>query len=125
MKAITNHPFSKTAVHLSILLSILAVFTTCRVVESVPERKAESRKTSHNQKLVRIYPDMIKKMIHVKSKDEEPLDFYVFDKNGAIVLYYKMTDGDHKKISELEKGNYTYNVFKNDEMFEAGKLIIK
>lgn len=75
--------------------------------------------------MVKIYPDIIKKMIHVKNVNDDPVDFYVFDRGGAIVLYYKMTDGEHKKIYDLEKGNYTYNVFRNDEMYEAGKIIIK
>jgi len=125
MKAISNHPFNKTTVHLTIIFVLLSAFTSCSVVESVPERKAESHNSSHHQKIVKIYPDMIKKLIHVKSKDENPVDFYVFDNQGSILLYYKMTEGEHKKISELNKGSYIYNVFMNDEMYEAGKIIIK
>ena len=68
---------------------------------------------------------MIKKMMHVKNIKENPFDFFVFDLQGTLMVHYKMEQGDHKKITGLERGYYTYQVFKNDEMSEAGKLIIK
>jgi phage host-nuclease inhibitor protein Gam len=63
--------------------------------------------------------------MHVKNAADEKLDFFVFDNEGAIKVHYKMTEKDHKKISGLEKGIYTYQVFKKDEMSESGKIIIK
>jgi hypothetical protein len=41
------------------------------------------------------------------------------------MVHYKMNENDHKKIKGLEKGIYTYQVFKNDEMSESGSINIK
>jgi hypothetical protein len=53
------------------------------------------------------------------------VDFFVFDTEGTIKVHYKMNEKDHKKINGLDRGIYTYQVFKNDEMSESGKIIIK
>ena len=68
---------------------------------------------------------MLKRMMHVKSLENTQVDFFVFDSQGTIMVHYKMNEKDHKKINGLEKGTYTYQVFKNDEMSESGKIIIK
>jgi hypothetical protein len=74
---------------------------------------------------VRIYPDIIKKTMHVKNIENGKVDFFVFDPQGTLMVHYKMNERDHKKINGLEKGTYTYQVFKKDEMSESGKVIIK
>ena len=63
--------------------------------------------------------------MHVKSVETAKADFFVFDSEGTIMVHYKMNEKDHKKINGLEKGIYTYQVFKNDEMSESGEFIIK
>ena len=68
---------------------------------------------------------MLKKIMHVKNVVNTEVDFFVFDNEGTILVHYKMNERDHKKIDGLEKGTYTYQVFKNDEMSESGKIIIK
>ena len=68
---------------------------------------------------------MLNKSLHVKNIEKVKIDFFVFDTDGTIMVHYKMNEKDHKKIDGLEKGIYTYQVFKNDEMSESGKIIIK
>ena len=68
---------------------------------------------------------MLKRTLHVKNIENVKVDFFVFDTDGTIMVHYKMNEKDHKKIDGLEKGTYTYQVFKNDEMSESGKIIIK
>lgn len=68
---------------------------------------------------------MLKRTMHVKNVENALVDFFVFDPQGTILVHYKMNEKDHKKINGLEKGTYTYQVFKNDEMSESGKIIIK
>jgi hypothetical protein len=74
---------------------------------------------------VKIYPDVIKRIIHVKSVEETPLDFFVFDLNGNMIRYFKMQEGDHEIISGLERGDYVYQVFQRDVMNDSGKIMIK
>ena len=63
--------------------------------------------------------------MHVKNVESAKVDFFVFDPEGTIMVHYKMNEKDHKRINGLEKGTYTYQVFKNDEMSESGQIIIK
>jgi hypothetical protein len=105
------------------LLSANFILSACSMapveVQSVTKDKVRKNKT------VKIYPDVIKRIIHVKSVEETPLDFFVFDLNGNMIRYFKMQEGDHEIISGLERGDYVYQVFQRDVMNDSGKIMIK
>ena len=61
----------------------------------------------------------------VNSTSNEPLHFYVFDLEGTLLHRLILKPKEEKTISNLEKGTYTYDVFKNDESIEQGKIIVK
>jgi hypothetical protein len=105
-------------------LALLLGITSCTVTESINEPVAKKSATKKNKE-VKIYPDIIKKQMHVKNAADEQLDFFVFDNEGTIKVHYKMNEKEHKKFSGLDKGTYTYQVFKKDEMRDPGKIIIK
>jgi hypothetical protein len=94
-------------------------------VESLHATEKAKSRSSKKEREVRIYPDIIKKTMHVKNIENGKVDFFVFDPQGTLMVHYKMNERDHKKINGLEKGTYTYQVFKKDEMSESGKVIIK
>ena len=106
------------------LAVLLGSTQSCSVTENT---NAESKKvkTSKKEREVKIYPDLLKNVMHVKNVETAKVDFFVFDSEGTIMVHYKMNEKDHKKINGLEKGTYTYQVFKNDEMSESGRIIIK
>jgi hypothetical protein len=109
-----------------LILSVsVGAFMSCSVVQNVPSADYKKGSMSHKERNVKIYPDMLKRIMHVKSIEEASLDFFVFDLQGTLVRHYKMQEGDHKKIGGLDRGAYVYQVFKNDEMSESGKLNIK
>lgn len=111
---------------LSLSLFLLLGFTqSCSVTENAVATEKNKAKTAKKEREVKIYPDIIKKTMHVKNVENNELDFFVFDLDGTLLVHYKMNEKDHKKIKGLEKGTYTYQVFKKDEMNESGKLIIK
>ena len=60
----------------------------------------------------------------VNSTSNEPLHFYVFDLEGTLLHRLILKPKEEKTISNLEKGTYTYDVFKNDESIEQGKIIV-
>ena len=109
----------------SSLTLLLGSAQSCAVTENTGTATAKKTKTSKKEKEVKIYPDMLNKSLHVKNIEKVKIDFFVFDTDGTIMVHYKMNEKDHKKIDGLEKGIYTYQVFKNDEMSESGKIIIK
>jgi len=94
--------------------------------EKKPEKKTRTVASRNNQ-AVKIYPDPVKRVMHVIAKDNDgkQIDFFVFDLEGTLVHHYKMDEGDHKKISGLERGKYVYQVFSGDEETVAGQFEIR
>ena len=95
-----------------------------------PKEKKEVKKakvsSSRNNSSVRIYPDILKRVMHVVAKDNEAtVDFFVFDLDGTIVKHYKMKSGDHEKITDLERGKYVFSVFSGDEETATGNFDIR
>jgi hypothetical protein len=97
--------------------------------EKTEVKKAAKAKThsSRNNSSVRIYPGVVKRVMHVvaKENDGKQIDFFVFDLEGTLMQHYKMEDGDHKRINKLNRGKYVYRVFSGDEETAAGELEIR
>lgn len=93
---------------------------------TVPEEKKPVKKSrsSRNNNVVRIYPGIFKRVMHVVADEDlqQPIDFFVFDLQGTLMQHYKMKAGDRKKLNKLEKGKYVYNVFSGDEEAANGQF---
>jgi hypothetical protein len=113
-------------------------FRNFRIVTELPgdEEKPVKKKASRakvkafaslNNSSVKIYPDAIKKMIHVVAKENEgkEIDFYVFDLDGTMVKQFKLASHEHIRINGLAKGSYVYRVFSGDLETAAGKFEIR
>ena len=124
MKTNSTRSYLKNSSYLLGLALLLGSTQSCSVTENT-NAESKNAKTSKKEREVKIYPDLLKNVMHVKSVETAKVDFFVFDSEGTIMVHYKMNEKDHKKINGLEKGIYTYQVFKNDEMSESGEFIIK
>lgn len=124
MKTNSTRSYIKNSSYLVGLALLLSSTQSCSVTENT-NAEVKKVKALKKEKEVRIYPDLLNKSMHVKNLVDENIDFFVFDSEGTIMVHYKMNEKDHKKINGLEKGAYTYQVFKNDEMSESGTMIIK
>lgn len=96
--------------------------------EEPAKKKGKARAfASHNNSSVKIYPDVLKRDMHVvaKNNDGKVIDFFVFDLQGTLVQNYKMKAKDHYRISGLARGTYIYRVFNGDEETAAGKFEIR
>ena len=91
------------------------------------KKPAKKEKSFRNQNVVRVYPDIVKKQMHVMAKSgiEKEIEFMVFDINGNMVLDYKMKPGEKRTINELKKGSYMYHVFAEDEYLTTGKIVFR
>ena len=110
----------------------LAAFTSCTTMQNISasedkkgKAKIQMTKSKQNTTVVKIYPDLVKRVMHVKSTEDRQLDFFVFDASGAIVAHHKMAEKDHIRISDLKIGSYIYQVFDGDEMTDSGKMVFK
>jgi len=99
--------------------------------EEKPAKKKTKSKArafaSFNNNSVKIYPDALKRQMHVvaKNNDGKMIDFFVFDLEGTLVQNYKMKAKDHYLISGLKRGTYVYRVFNGDEETAAGNFEIR
>jgi hypothetical protein len=100
--------------------------------EEEPAKKEKKSRTtknfsSLNNNSVKIYPDALKREMHVlaKENDGQLIDFFVFDVQGTLVQNYKMKAKDHYRIAGLARGTYVYRVFTGDEETAAGKFDIR
>jgi len=125
MKTNSTQSLLKRSLFALSLAMLLGFAQSCSVSESVNTAEKNKTRLSKKEREVKIYPDIIKKTMHVKSMENSEVDFFVFDPQGTLMVHYRMNERDHKRINGLEKGTYTYQVFKKDEMSESGKIIIK
>ena len=124
MKTNSTLSFPNSVIFALSLALLLGTAQSCSVAESVTTEKNKMR-LAKKEREVKIYPDIIKKTMHIKNVENREVDFFVFDLDGTLMVHYRMNEKDHKRIHGLERGTYTYQVFKNDEMSESGKIIIK
>ena len=125
MKTNSTRSYLKNSSILVGLAFLLGSAQSCSVTENTNAAESKNARIPKKDRDVKIYPDLVKKVMHVKNVEATKVDFFVFDAEGTIMVHYKMNEKDHKKINGLDKGTYTYQVFKNDEMSESGKIIIK
>ena len=125
MKTNSTRSYLKNSSFLFGLALLLGSAQSCSVTENTSTAENKNVKSPRKEREVKIYPDLLKNVMHVKNVENAKIDFFVFDAEGTIMVHYKLNEKDHKKINGLEKGTYIYQVFKNDEMSEAGKITIK
>ena len=89
-------------------------------------KKAKSKTTtSRNNNVIKIYPDIIRRSMHVVAKGNDEIDFHVFDLQGTLVQSIKMKEKDHQQVSGLAKGRYLYRVFAGHEETANGQFEIR
>ena len=116
-----------------VCFSVLAIGPFAPIVrEPVASKKpstgvSSGYTSSRNNHAVKIYPDIIKKTMHViaKENDGKEIDFFVFDLQGVLLKHYKMEEGEHQRITGLNRGKYIYHVFSGDEETATGKFDIR
>ncbi len=98
--------------------------------EEKPAKKTKAKETSYssrNNQSVKIYPDVIKREMHVvaKQNDGKEIDFFVFDLEGTLLQNFRLSPKEHVRLSDLKRGTYRYNIFCGDEETAAGEFEIR
>ncbi len=122
------NPKFTLSVTAGICFSVLSIGAGIPVEKRKPASTTRSGyASSRNNHAVKIYPDIIKKTMHViaKENDGRKIDFFVFDLQGVLLRHYKMEEGEHQRITGLKRGKYIYHVFSGDEETASGKFEIR
>ena len=113
-------------------LPVRPLLTTSLNEEEKPLKKTKTKAADKtfmklNNDAVKIYPDPIKRDMHVVAKDNDgkAIDFFVFDVEGTLVQNLKMQPKEHEKLTGLKRGTYVYRVFSGDEETASGKFEIR
>lgn len=97
--------------------------------EKKPAKKTKEDKTvsSRNNDVVKIYPDIIRRSMHVVAKDNDgqEISFFVFDQQGTLLQNFKLKEKEKQHITGLAKGRYQYRVFAGDEETANGQFEIR
>lgn len=96
--------------------------------EPVNKNKGKNKTThSRNNTSIKIYPDIVKRSMHVIAKDNDgkEINFFVFDLQGTLIQHFKMKEKDHQKIIGLARGKYIYRVFADDLETANGEFEIR
>jgi hypothetical protein len=111
----------------AVIMPSLSVSASRQEDEEPAKKKKTKLFTSRNNTAVKIYPDVIKRDMHVVAKENNGklIDFFVFDVQGTLVQNYKMNPKDHYRMTGLARGIYTYRAFSGDEEMASGKFEIR
>src|SRR6266496_3013844 len=69
-------------------LAVLLGFTqSCTVTENTSASDSKKARVSRKERDVKIYPDLLKKVMHVRNVETAKVDFFVFDTQGTIMVH--------------------------------------
>ena len=79
-----------------------------------------------DKRYIRVFPNpSIDGKVHVISMEPGVLHFYVFDTSGTLTNQVLLNQKTKQTITGLDKGEYLYDVFKDDESIEQGRIVVK
>ena len=104
-----------------------STYSTTELPDILALFRRSKSKLSRNNHAVRIYPDPVRRAIHVVAKENkgQEIDFFVFDLQGTMIEHVKMDSGDHEKFTDLDRGTYIYRVFAGDEETATGNFEVR
>lgn len=63
--------------------------------------------------------------ISVHSNLTDKIYFYIFDLEGTLIYQKMLVNKQKVTVTDLRKGIYMYDVFRNDISIEQGKIVVK
>lgn len=76
---------------------------------------------------IRIYPNANHQVLFFSASGEEGKVFqlFVFDMEGKLIKQVNIRNRQTTVVNSIDKGNYFFEVFSDDERIENGQLIVK
>jgi hypothetical protein len=86
----------------------------------------QRKKTSRSQK-IQLYPNADQKVLFfgVNGEKGKIYQLFLFDMEGRLVRQTNIRNKQTTVLNNIDKGNYIFEVFSEDERIETGQLIIK
>ena len=76
---------------------------------------------------IRLYPDAMQEslLFAVKGEEGKVYQLFLFDLDGQLVKQANIRHRETTILRKIEKGDYTFEVFSDDERIENGHLVVK
>lgn len=98
----------------------------CLFVSNNLIKVKEAENLPVDKRYIRVFPNpSIDGKVHVVSMEPGVLHFYVFDTSGTLTNQVLLNHKTKQTITGLDKGEYLYDVFKDEESIEQGKIVVK
>lgn len=96
--------------------------TCITVTDSIIVKKNNNYRSSK----VSIYPDAAQKILffNVNGSSGKVYQLFVFDMSGNIVKQAEIRSKQTTFIKDIEKGNYLFEVFSNDDRIGEGQIAV-
>jgi hypothetical protein len=80
-----------------------------------------------NKHKIKLYPNATHEVLFFTANGEENkiYQLFIFDVDGKLVKQAAVRNRQTGFLAKLNKGNYVYEVFSNDERIENGKVVVK
>ena len=94
--------------------------------QNVLSKAGEANKTEKGKNYIKVFPNPSPNgKVHVISMEPGVLHLYVFDAAGTLTNQVLLNHKSKQTITGLDKGEYLYDVFKNEESIEQGRIVVK
>ena len=109
------------------LLLLLLLGSFCSFgIQTDAGRGNNKSSVAYRKNVIKIFPNpSYDGNISVSSYTMDKLHFYIFDLEGTLIHQAILKNRQKQSVSNLKKGLYMYDVFKNDVSVEHGKIIVK
>jgi len=119
------------ALAIVILLAIFHISAMSNVLTRNPSSTNDSmvvqKSISSNRYRIRLYPNANHQVLFFSAtgRDGKVYQLFLFDVDGKLVKRANIRNKETTVVNNIEKGNYIFEVFSDDERIENGQLIVR
>lgn len=126
-------PYRKRSIHIASLLVLSVTLTAASPSAAQQPSPAGPRdsivvqkKVTSKKHKIKLFPNAKHEALffNVKGEEGRAYQLYLFDVEGKLVKQAHIKNNQTTIVHHLEKGNYLFEVFSDDERIENGQVIV-
>lgn len=86
-----------------------------------------SKRLKSKKHRIRIFPDASKKVLFFNASGQigKVYQLFLFDASGVLVKQARIRENQTTLVNKVEKGDYVFEVFSDDERIESGDVTVR
>lgn len=124
-KTLFVQPFTYIAFPLLLMFTVHP--SLANSIAGIKDTIVVSKKQGNNKYKIKIYPNATHEVLFftVSGEEKKIYQLFIFDVDGKLVKQTAVRDRQTGFLAKLNKGNYVYEVFSDDERIENGDVVVK